>query len=61
MFARRSLMVALACALCGGAALAQEPEYTTIELEIDINAPAERSLGQSWRLLRYLVVAPGRL
>lgn len=42
MFARRSLTAVLLCALCAGTAQAQEPEYTTIELEIDINAPAEQ-------------------
>ena len=41
MIARCSIAAILASALIGGTALAQDPEYTTIELAIDINAPAE--------------------
>jgi uncharacterized protein YndB with AHSA1/START domain len=41
MISRRLAIAALSAIACAGTAAAADPQYTTIELEVDIDAPAE--------------------
>ena len=53
----RSALLACGAIAFAASALAAEPEYTTIELEIDIAKTRERRMGEGRWLLRHLEVA----